>query len=372
MNSFRFSRKTVALLTIVCFFGIMELAVLPGPVQAAGAASAVRASDHGGQPQYVVKESASHHARKKPHAHSLLPWIVAGGVVLAAVLVLLLTKKSSSDVTISKFGGHGTTDGLFDHPSGLAIDADGNVYVSDFNNQRIQKFTANGAFIKKWSHTGGMQPMGLTVYGDRLYVCDIKNYSDLQVFDLDGNFIATWHIPDYNTSQGMPGAMDVDTDSSGNIYVVDNMNIDVIVFNSSGTVMRHFSTKSTHQIPRHNCIAISGSQVFLTDAAYSEVNVFDLSGNLLRHWGGEGSSAGKFYDPLGIAVMKGDSVIVGDSNLSPTFSRIQKFDFSGNYQGVIQPAQGGFYARALAVNDKAGKIYVAHGNSDEILVVDTF
>jgi tripartite motif-containing protein 71 len=374
MDAFRLSRRAIAFLTVLCFFGVMELAVLPEPVHAAGGPSAACSSDPGGQPQFVAKESASHQAKKKSPARSLLPWIVAAGVVVAAVLVLLLTKKSAGDdgITVTEFGGHGTADGLFDAPSGIALDDSGNVYVSDTGNQRIQKFTANGVFIKKWTLSGGMVPMGLTVHGGRLYVCDIKHYSDLQVFDLDGNFIATWHVPDYNVSQGAVGATDVDTDSSGNIYVVDNMNIVVVVFNGSGTVTRHFSTKSSHAIPRHNGIAISGDLVFLTDDSYNEVNVFDLNGTFLRHWGGSGSSAGKFNDPLGIAVMKGGAVIVGDSNMAPTFSRVQKFDFNGNYQGVIQPSQGGFYARGLAVNDKAGKIYICHGNSDNVLVADTF
>jgi hypothetical protein len=39
---------------------------------------------------------------------------------------------------------------------------------------------------------------------------------------------------------------------------------------------------------------------------------------------------------------------------------------------MIQPAQGGYYPRYLAVNDKAGKIYICAASGDEILVVDTF
>ena len=35
-------------------------------------------------------------------------------------------------------------------PHGIAIDSSGNVYVADYGNNRIQKFTSNGNFITKW------------------------------------------------------------------------------------------------------------------------------------------------------------------------------------------------------------------------------
>ena len=39
---------------------------------------------------------------------------------------------------------------MFYYPRGIAIDAAGNVYVSDNENHRIQKFTADGQFLDKW------------------------------------------------------------------------------------------------------------------------------------------------------------------------------------------------------------------------------
>jgi hypothetical protein len=372
MKICRLFKKTLAFSVALCFFAVISWVAMPARVQAAAAGTRISdGSDD--QPNYVVRESASRHFKKK--AHSLLPWIVGGAVVLTVALVLLLKKKSSGgdgSVTVSKFGGHGTADGLFDDPEGIALDSSGNVYVSDYNNERIQKFTANGVFLKKWGLPSGMHPRGLTVFGNRLYVCDIKNYSDVQVFDLEGNHQATWKVPDYNTSQSFVGALDVDADSAGNIYVLDTQNVEVVIFGSSGNVKGHFSTEATRHIPRCVGIAISGNQIFLTDGVYNQVNVFDLNGTFLRSWGQTGSASGQFVTASGIAIMKGNSLIVGDFPVSPTLPRIQKFDFSGGYQGTIQPAQGGYYPRYLAVNDKAGKIYICAASGDEILVADTF
>ena len=51
-------------------------------------------------------------------------------------------------------GTHGTGDGQFTHPHGVAADSKGNVFVSDRDNANIQKFTSNGTFITKWGSEG--------------------------------------------------------------------------------------------------------------------------------------------------------------------------------------------------------------------------
>ena len=41
------------------------------------------------------------------------------------------------------WGSFGAGDGQFDHPSGIGVDLDGNVYVTDESNHRIQKFCSH-------------------------------------------------------------------------------------------------------------------------------------------------------------------------------------------------------------------------------------
>jgi hypothetical protein len=51
-----------------------------------------------------------------------------------------IQKFDASGGFIAKWGSLGSGDGQFSNPQGMAIDAQGNVYVADSGNNRIQKF----------------------------------------------------------------------------------------------------------------------------------------------------------------------------------------------------------------------------------------
>lgn len=88
---------------------------------------------------------------------------------------------------VTAWGGPGGHAGQFRNPDGVAVDASGDVFVSDRDNNRVQKFAANGRFLAAWGVRGTSagdfsQPAGLTVdcRGD-LLVADTNN-SRVQVF----------------------------------------------------------------------------------------------------------------------------------------------------------------------------------------------
>ena len=96
-------------------------------------------------------------------------------------------------------GTQGSGDGQFEFPNGIAIDSADNVYVSDPNNQRVQKFSNTGAFITKWGSPGsgngqfgGAQSIGLAIdSANNVYVSDSGN-SRIQKFTSSGAFLAKW------------------------------------------------------------------------------------------------------------------------------------------------------------------------------------
>ena len=80
---------------------------------------------------------------------------------------------------------------------GVAVDEQGNVFVSDFNS-RIQKFDANGNFLTQWGSRGKgdgqflSSPDGLAVdKAGNVYAADAYNHR-IQKFDNQGKFLLAW------------------------------------------------------------------------------------------------------------------------------------------------------------------------------------
>lgn len=90
--------------------------------------------------------------------------------------------------------GAGAPGDLFNGPTDVAWDAQGDIFVSDgFGNARIAKFDKNGKYIKSWGSRGSEQgqfnnPRSLAVDAQgNVYVAD-KGNQRIQVFDNNGTF----------------------------------------------------------------------------------------------------------------------------------------------------------------------------------------
>ena len=91
--------------------------------------------------------------------------------------------------------GSGINGDSFSQPSDVAWDRAGNIYVADGYgaNNRIAKFTKDGNFVKSWGHTGSEPGQFNRIRGmvsdaqGNLYVADAGN-KRIQVFDGDGTF----------------------------------------------------------------------------------------------------------------------------------------------------------------------------------------
>jgi sugar lactone lactonase YvrE len=83
---------------------------------------------------------------------------------------------------------------VFDRPTNVAVDSEGNLYVADTFNARVQVFDADGQFLRMWGKPGTapgcfMRPKGIAVdRDDHVYVVD-SEFNNVQVFDTDGRIL---------------------------------------------------------------------------------------------------------------------------------------------------------------------------------------
>jgi sugar lactone lactonase YvrE len=132
---------------------------------------------------------------------------------------------TSAGATITSWNGYGTTD--FREPDGLAVDAQGNVYVADFGNWLVEEFTPTGSVTTIWSaynSTPFAGPEALAFDGSgNLYVGDFgPSTSSVEVvYEFSGGpntGVNQWAMIANCEMSG------IGVDGSGNVYVADYAN----------------------------------------------------------------------------------------------------------------------------------------------------
>ena len=136
---------------------------------------------------------------------------------------------------LAKWGSSGSGEGQLASPRGIAVDGSGNVYVVDAGNNRIQVFSTEGEFLRKWSE---VRPRGIAVDGSGdVYVtssCQKPSASEVQVFNSGGDLLRRWR----GVQQHLNNPQGIAVDAIGNVYVADTGNNKLRVFTSSGEFLR--------------------------------------------------------------------------------------------------------------------------------------
>ena len=116
-------------------------------------------------------------------------------------------------------------DGAEHGTANIAIDASDNVYVTDGRSHEVRKFASDGRFIASWGGRGTENgqfnaPWGITIdQAGNVYVADHRNHR-VQKFTADGQWLATIGSPGAGRGQlHLPTAVAVDPE--GDVYVAD-------------------------------------------------------------------------------------------------------------------------------------------------------
>lgn len=132
---------------------------------------------------------------------------------------------------VLQWGGHGEEPGQFIRPQNLAIDEQGQIWVADACNHRIQVFDVSGdkpKLVKIWGEQGAAPgqlcyPYDLALDGQgHVYVCEFGNHR-VQKFTLDGVSVGCWGT--HGRREGElhnPWALVLD--SRGRVHVLDTYN----------------------------------------------------------------------------------------------------------------------------------------------------
>ena len=351
-------------------------------------------------------------------------------------------RKAAPDGTLSVVAGTGTT-GLYSGdngpgvnaalslPTDVAVDAAGNVYISDFGNSRIRRLGTNGMITTVAGSPSGASivdgqeainarlngPTGVGVdRGGSIYIVEAGIGSgtglargDFKAYKVSAAGILTTFAgtgsPSFSGDGGpavaaqLSAASGVAVDNDGNLYIADTANQRLrkitggAIATISGTGVPGFSGENvapaTAPLNDPSGVAVDpAGHIYLADAGNSRVRRIDPGGNLFT-WAGNGNAAyygdgfaarlASVNQPEGVALDAAGNVYIADTldnavrkvATDGTISTIAGYGtaaFSGDGGPANKAALD--HPRGVAV-DASGNIYIADTGNNRARKVDS-
>ncbi|MFQ5408985.1 MAG: SMP-30/gluconolactonase/LRE family protein, partial [Anaerolineales bacterium] len=276
---------------------------------------------------------------------------------------------------VTLWGGEGNAAGQFQRPRDIAVAPDGSVFVADTSNHRIQVFDADGTFKTMWGTfgnrdegTGGPgafnEPWGIAVDADgSVYVADTWNHR-IQKFTPDGAYVLEWgQFGTDGALTSMWGPRDVATGPDGRVYVADSGNKRILVFEADGTPVRQIGSGGVldGELDEPVGVAIAADgRVFVADTWNQRVQVFTADGLFLHQWDVQGWFGQSLENKPYLGLDNMGRVFVSD----PEGFRILVYDEAG----LPQFSFGDF---GFDNNTFALPVGVAWDGADSVFVVDS-
>ena len=274
---------------------------------------------------------------------------LVGGLIVIALALTVPGSATATPVPLAQVGSAGSAAGELSHPQDVAIDGSGNVYVADINNHRIDVFRGDGKFIRAFG-------FGVDTGAAAFQTCTTASTCQAGI------------------PGGAAGQLDaprgIALDGAGNIYVAEQNNHRISVFDATGTFKHAFGRGvDTGAASFEVCTAASVCQA-----------------------GSQGPGAGELNTPVGLTVAAGSLFVSDQGNhrisvfgtAGPSFTRafgwgvdtgaaaFQTCTMASVCQAGISGGGAGqlMNPQYLAL-DTTGSLYVSEQGNHRISVFDT-
>lgn len=222
------------------------------------------------------------------------------------------------------------------NPVSLAVAANGHLVVADKGTGQITKTDARGNLLGAVAY---FDPRGLSNnraprfvrmdYSGNVYVTDAMN-AQVVIYDARLRPVSTL-VPPYDALDMAEGSISgVAIGSYGEFYMADLFNGRVFRFDASGRYMAVFPSPDDPAPPLNRPMGLACSDqdgsVYVCESGTAQITVFDNLGSQVRTFGGS-----DLKDPVAIALDKQGRCFVADTELDA----VVMFDRTGHFLGRL-------------------------------------
>ena len=297
-----------------------------------------------------------------------------GNIFVAEQLNHRIQKLSSSGQSVARWGTFGESPGQFRDPSGVVVDSSGNVYVADRGNNRVQKLGPDGSPLAQWGGPGQLtSPAALALDSQgNVYVAD-SGSNHIQKFSTTGQALQQWGVFGEGPGQfSTPSGIAVD--AQGNMYVVDEGNARIQKLAPDGQPLAQWGSGNTAATPTPGQLTLSSptgivldsaGNILVTDSGANRIVKLSTAGGQLATWGEWGGGPGEFEYPLGIALDPQGSIVIADHDND----RVQKLAADGKpltQWGSERTPQDQFRQPVGVAVDAQDDVYVVDKNNQRV------
>jgi DNA-binding beta-propeller fold protein YncE len=212
-------------------------------------------------------------------------------------------------------------------PSGLSIDREGNLLVSDSHYHCVRVYTPEGKLLRTLGEGLGLGYVSDAVQDGEgnYYLSEFGEKQRLSKLAPDGKLVRSWGEAGSEPGQfNRPRALALGPD--GLLYVADACNHRIQVFDRDGNFVRAWGEAGTEpgklSYPYDLAFAPSG-ELYVVEYDNHRVQKFTPEGKSLGCWGGPGREPGKLHNPWALAVdSKGCVHVIDTEN-----HRVQRIRF---------------------------------------------
>ena len=267
-----------------------------------------------------------------------------------------------TDGTHLVIGGSGSAPGQLSGPAGVKLDAAGNIYVADTNNNRIEKYDPQGNYLASaggyTSDVSMNQPWSMAVAADgTVFVADTWNHKILKL-DKDMKMVKEWGSGGQANAGDDPmklfGPRDIAITSTGNVLVADTGNSRIIEYSQDGDFVRQFGGKAseTDSGPFKEPVGVAAApngDIFVADfwnqrIVHLDKDLKTLGEIKIDTWGSNGVT-----DRPYLALLPDGRLLASDPNPcstapdcpTPANGKILVFDAAGKLLTAYEPPKEG-------------------------------